>query len=185
MNSDVNDLRSQIVIVTSQKSNLETSLADSRNQLATANSQGSALQSQIAQANATIAGYRDQVSSLNASVAGLEAEKKELENAIEVLNGEIDTLKAPQLQLVSVYYMGNQTNTVLPYVEIWGAVFNSGTEEASSSIVIVRLYDAFYRVIGGGMVQLGNIAGKTYIEFDEYFTFTGNLSNIELEAAFT
>jgi len=89
------------------------------------------------------------------------------------LQNQIESLKAPQLHDVDFKWDWNEPLIGQYYVVVSGSVFNSGTYVAKNVRINIWLYDSNYVLIKSYTINLGDIAGKTYVSFSDTIYYGG------------
>jgi cell division protein FtsL len=135
-------------------------------------------ESKISSLNSRITTLQSQVASLEAERDRLQSQVASLSDTISSLEREIDSLKAPQLHEVEVYWKDHHPLFGKPYIEIYGSIFNSGVETAHNVICTVRIYDKYNTILKTEEIHLGNIDGKSYKTFDETIEYSGDADHV-------
>jgi len=141
---------------------LKSQLTAAQNQLSTTNDQ-----SQVSQLQSQIDSLRSQLNAANSQITTDNTQ-------ISSLNSQITSLKA--VQLIKVNFQSADSHPVFSSsssVTVSGAVLNSGTNTASNVVLTVQIYGANNNLLGSGTVSLGTIAGKSYQNFQQSFSYTG------------
>lgn len=133
--------------------------------------------SQIASLDSEISSKNALISSLNTQIADNNSTISSLSSQVSSLQSQVDSLKAVQLQKVDVLWSDNHPSSGLPYVNIHGYIFNSGSQTAWAVYVTVYIYDASGTLLKTHVIQLGAIVGKDYQEFDENIEYSGGVAN--------
>lgn len=157
---------------------LNGNITNYESQLTAKDNQIQSLNSEIATLNSQIDSLNTQIESLNSQIATLNSQINSLNAQITTLESEIDSLRAPQLHRVEVYYTDNHPIIGSPYVNIYGSIFNSGSQTAYSVVYTVRIYDAYDTLLKAEEIHLGNIAGKSHEAFDVDIEYSGDADYI-------
>lgn len=196
LQTDKTGLQTQVGSLETENDQLRTWLDGNKTQLQTAmferhqlqtwldgnitdyESQLAAKDGQIQNLNSEIADLNSQIDSLNAQIESLNSQINSLNAQITSLQSEIDSLKAPQLHEVEVYWTDNHPLIGSPYVNIYGSIFNSGSQTAYSVVCTVRVYDVYDTLLKTEPIHLGNIEGKSYQSFDVDIEYSGDAENV-------
>jgi cell division protein FtsL len=128
--------------------------------------------------------YESKILMLNAEIIDLQNQADFLRNRIASLEREIDSLKAPQLHEVEVYWEDYHPLFGKPYIRIHGSIFNSGVKTAYNVICTVRIYDKYNTILKTEEIHLGNIDGKSYKTFDEIIEYYGDADHVTTSLSF-
>ena len=112
-------------------------------------------------------------SNLESQINNLLDQISDLEYQNTVLQNEVDSLKLPQLHTVEVYWTDKHPLTGSPYINIYGSIFNSGSQTASSVVLTVKVYDVYDTLLKSEEIHLGTIAGRSYKSFDVDIEYSG------------
>lgn len=123
------------------------------------------LSSQIASLSSQISEKNSQIEALNSQIADKDDTISLLNSQIAELQDQIESLKSVQLHEVNIIWDWNEPLIGDYYVHVSGTVFNSGTYMARNVRIDVWLYDSNGVIIKSDTINLGDIAGKTYVNF--------------------
>ncbi|MEM2261203.1 MAG: hypothetical protein QXW55_04340 [Candidatus Bathyarchaeia archaeon] len=93
----------------------------------------------------------------------------------------IETLKAPQLHVVNLRWERHEPRLGAHYLRVTGLIFNSGTYTAKNVRMHYWLYDSYGRLIVEGIRLLGDIPGKTYLDFAFDIYYEGHCEHYKYE----
>lgn len=142
------------------------------------------LQSEVSSLETDKRILEDQVNGLENDKSSLESQISDLEYENTLLQNEIDSLNEPQLHRVEVYWNDNHPVIGLPFVNIYGSIFNSGSQSAYSVVYTVRIYDEFDTLLETEEIHLGIISGKSYVAFDVDIEYSGDADYISTALTF-
>jgi len=95
---------------------------------------------------------------------------------IVTLENEIRYLKAPQLHLVGEYWTDNYPLSAS--IDLYGSVFNSGSQTAYNVTLTVRIYDTNDALLKTREIPLGNIVGKSFETVDIEVQYSGDADHV-------
>jgi prefoldin subunit 5 len=196
-NNTISSLNSQIQTLTNEKTKLQEWLNENKTLLIKTqewldqnvtkyNLKIDSLNSQIASMNLTIIDLTNQNSKLKIWLEGnktlliktqewLERNITYYNAQIATLQSKIDSLEAPQLHGVEVYWEDYYPS---PYIHVYGSVFNSGSLTAYNVVCTVRIYDKYNRLLKTENIGIGDIDGKSYRAFSNIIEYYGDADYI-------
>jgi multidrug efflux pump subunit AcrA (membrane-fusion protein) len=173
-NTDWESLKAQL---TAAQNQLSTSNSDST--VSNLQSQIDSLQSQLNTANSNLQSKQSQLDTANTQITSLNSQ-------IATLNSQITSLKAAQLIKVNFQYADSHPFlSSSSSVTVSGAVLNSGTNTANNVVLTVQIYGANNNLLGSGTISLGTIAGKSYQNFQQSFSYTGTTAYSHIDTPLT
>lgn len=139
----------------------------------------------------TIDGQQKQINSLETDKKSLEYQVRDLQETntnLESYGNDllnmVNSLRAPQLHEVNVAWSDNRTSPDSPHISLNGTIFNSGEESAPNVKITVEIYDNVGNSLKKEEVLLGEIAGKSYKNFDTDIAYSGDADYITKELTF-
>ena len=154
------------------------------NEINTLETDKSNLQSEVSNLETDKNVLEDQINDLETDKSSLESQISDFEYEITLLQNEIDSLREPQLHRVEVFWTDDHPVVGLPFVNIYGSIFNSGSQSAYSVVYTVRIYDEFDILLKTEEIHLGSITGRSYITFDVNIEYSGDADYISTVLTF-
>src|SRR3990170_5371549 len=131
---------------------------------------------QIASLESQLADLQNQIGSKESDIIAKENYISAQEELIANYSSLVDDLEAPLVHRIEFTWVDHQTPS--SFVTVSGSVFNSGWKTAYNVVETVYIYDASNTLIKTHPINLGNIAEKSYQEFNVDISYSGDADRV-------